>query len=96
MHRCRGTPAESGHEPAAVAPKHPFHDWSELSVSTSLAPDWLLPPDDANALVAGVWPESAGRDAAGVLQVAGVPATDLRDRFKGRAVSRGVSANPHV
>jgi len=52
-----------------------------LSVSPSLAPDWLLPPDDANALAPGVWPTSATRDDEGVLQIAGVPATDLRDRF---------------
>ncbi|MCR2810147.1 MULTISPECIES: diaminopimelate decarboxylase [unclassified Microbacterium] len=52
-----------------------------MSVSPSLAPDWLLPPDDANALAAGVWPAAAKRDDEGVLRFAGVPATDLRDRF---------------
>jgi len=67
--------------PAAVASKHPFHDWSELSASTSLAPDWLLPPDDANALAAGVWPASADRDDDGVLSIAGVSASQLRHEF---------------
>ena len=52
-----------------------------MSVSTSLAPDWLLPPDDANDLAAGVWPASADRDDEGVLRIAGVPATTLRERY---------------
>jgi diaminopimelate decarboxylase len=67
--------------PAAVAPKHPFHDWSELSASTSLAPDWLLPPADANALAEGVWPASAHRDDDGVLWIAGVSTSQLRHEF---------------
>ncbi|HEX5729805.1 diaminopimelate decarboxylase, partial [Microbacterium sp.] len=52
-----------------------------MSVSTSLAPDWLLPPGDANDLAGGVWPASAQRDDEGVLSIAGVPATDLRESF---------------
>jgi diaminopimelate decarboxylase len=52
-----------------------------LSVSPSLAPDWLLPPDDANALAEPVWPESVSRDSDGVLRLAGVATTDLREHF---------------
>jgi diaminopimelate decarboxylase len=52
-----------------------------LSASTSLAPDWLLPPDDANALADGVWPASAHRDDDGVLWIGGVSASQLRREF---------------
>jgi diaminopimelate decarboxylase len=52
-----------------------------LSASTSLAPDWLLPPDDANALADGVWPASAHRDDDGVLWIGGVSASRLRHEF---------------
>ncbi len=52
-----------------------------MSASTSLAPDWLLPPDDANALAEGVWPASAHRDADGVLHIGGVSASQLRHRY---------------
>jgi len=52
-----------------------------LSASTSLAPDWLLPPADANALAEGVWPASADRDDDGVLWIAGVSASELRHEF---------------
>ncbi len=46
-----------------------------------LVPDWLAVPDDANALAVAVWPASADRDEHGVLQIAGVPVTDLREEF---------------
>jgi diaminopimelate decarboxylase len=52
-----------------------------LSASTSLAPDWLLPPADANALAEAVWPASADRDDDGVLWIAGVSASQLRHEF---------------
>ncbi|MET0780386.1 MAG: diaminopimelate decarboxylase, partial [Microbacterium sp.] len=52
-----------------------------MSVSTSLAPDWLLPPDDANALASTVWPASARRDADGVLSIGGVSTSELRHTF---------------
>ncbi len=48
-----------------------------LPPADSLAPEWLVVPDDANDLVSGVWPASAARDAEGVLEIAGVSATDL-------------------
>ena len=38
-------------------------------------------PEDAGALVSDVWPVSAGRDADGVITVAGVGATALREQF---------------
>ena len=42
-----------------------------------LAPSWLAMPEDANELVAGVWPSSAVRDAEGALVIAGARAGDL-------------------
>ncbi|SMH34539.1 diaminopimelate decarboxylase [Rathayibacter oskolensis] len=51
------------------APRHP------------LAPDWLLTPDDANALVDGVWSGGTVRDDEGALTVAGIAASDLAERF---------------
>jgi diaminopimelate decarboxylase len=47
----------------------------------TLVPTWLRPPADANDLVATVWPASARRDADDVLEIGGVSATELRDRF---------------
>ncbi len=44
-------------------------------------PEWLTVPVDVNALAPSVWPASAQRDAAGVLEVAGVSVTDLHKRF---------------
>lgn len=54
---------------------------SAPSQSRSLAPDWLVEPEDANALAPGVWPEAATRDEDGVLVLGGIPATALRERF---------------
>lgn len=48
-----------------------------LPPADSLAPEWLVVPDDANDLARGVWPASAARDAGGVLDIAGVSAADL-------------------
>lgn len=48
-----------------------------LPPADSLAPEWLVVPEDANDLARGVWPASAHRDADGVLAIAGVSATDL-------------------
>lgn len=45
------------------------------------APRWLAVPDDANDLVPGVWPRSARRDEQGVLELAGVPASELARAF---------------
>lgn len=46
-----------------------------------LVPAWLTAPDDVNALAAEVWPPQAGRDAHGVIELGGVPVTELRERF---------------
>lgn len=54
---------------------------SAPSQSRSLAPDWLVRPDDANALAPLVWPASATRDGDGTLTLGGIPATALRERF---------------
>ncbi|KAA9089918.1 diaminopimelate decarboxylase [Microbacterium radiodurans] len=44
-------------------------------------PEWLLVPDDANALVEAVWPPEAARGDDGVLTIGGAPVTDLAQRF---------------
>ncbi|WP_047520441.1 diaminopimelate decarboxylase [Microbacterium sp. ZOR0019] len=48
-----------------------------LPPADSLAPEWLVVPDDANDLADGVWPESAVRDDGGALLIAGVSAPSL-------------------
>jgi diaminopimelate decarboxylase len=62
--------------PALSAPTH-----SQSQAQSSLAPEWLRRPDDANALAPLVWPESSRRDDHGVLTVGGILATTLRERF---------------
>lgn len=58
------------------------HDWcSLLSPADSLAPEWLVVPDDANELPAAVWPASAVRGADGGLQIAGISATALAETY---------------
>ncbi|MEV4666989.1 diaminopimelate decarboxylase [Microbacterium sp. LWO12-1.2] len=52
-----------------------------LSPADSLAPEWLVEPDDANDLADGVWPASAIRDADGALVLAGLSATDLAQTY---------------
>lgn len=46
-----------------------------------LAPDWLDEPAEANTLAAAVWSNNARRSAAGELQIAGVGASSLAERF---------------
>jgi diaminopimelate decarboxylase len=46
-----------------------------------LAPEWLRPPVDANALAPGVWPASADRAESGALSFGGVPATALHAAY---------------
>jgi len=46
-----------------------------------LAPAWLAHPEDANELVAAVWPAHASRNAEGELTVAGVTASALAAEF---------------
>jgi diaminopimelate decarboxylase len=41
------------------------------------APTWLARPEDVNALVPGLWPATARRGAAGVLEVGGVDVATL-------------------
>ncbi len=48
-----------------------------LSAADSPAPDWLVVPEDANALIDGLWPSSASRTADGALVLGGLPATEL-------------------
>ncbi|MDJ0323036.1 diaminopimelate decarboxylase [Cryobacterium sp. PH31-AA6] len=46
-----------------------------------LAPDWLVLPDDANALADGLWPASAARADTGELFLGGCSASALAARF---------------
>lgn len=43
----------------------------------SLAPQWLIEPDDANTLTSRVWPASANRTGDGDIVIGGIAATDL-------------------
>lgn len=61
-----------------IWPEAPSHDWcSVLSDADSLAPEWLVEPDDANDLAVGVWPASAVRDVDGALTLGGMTASAL-------------------
>ncbi len=57
----------------------PFH--VSASPDRPLVPEWLAAPDDANALVAEVWPPAAHRDERGDLVLGGVAAYELAARF---------------
>ncbi|MFC4905314.1 diaminopimelate decarboxylase [Kocuria oceani] len=46
-----------------------------------LAPPWLSVPEDLDALDPAIWPEAFRRDAEGALTVAGIPATELAERY---------------
>ncbi|MGP3535325.1 diaminopimelate decarboxylase [Microbacterium sp. RD1] len=46
-----------------------------------LVPEWLRAPSDANALDGAIWPGSARRDGDGALEIGGVSALQLRERF---------------
>lgn len=50
-------------------------------MSNPLAPSWLTPPDDANALPSAVWSHHAVRTSAGELAIAGVAASELVAQF---------------
>ncbi|MEU4016154.1 diaminopimelate decarboxylase [Microbacterium sp. NPDC028030] len=47
----------------------------------SLAPEWLVVPEDANDLADGVWPASAVRGGDGAVEIAGVSATALAQTY---------------
>ncbi len=42
--------------------------------SSPLAPEWLVHPEDANALAPEVWPTGAARAASGAIAIDGVDA----------------------
>lgn len=44
-------------------------------------PAWLRTPDDVNALVPRLWPQTVTRRDGGVLAVGGVPVSELAERF---------------
>ncbi|WP_285135806.1 diaminopimelate decarboxylase [Microbacterium sp. lyk4-40-TSB-66] len=48
---------------------------------SALVPEWLVAPDEANELVAPVWPATARRADDGSVEIGGVSVFDLRDRF---------------
>ena len=48
-----------------------------LSTGDSLAPNWLVEPEDVNALPAGVWPATADRAHDGSVTIGGIAATEL-------------------
>ena len=50
-------------------------------MSHSLAPAWLVSPADPNALHSGIWPASMHRADDGILEVGGVPVTDLVEEY---------------
>ncbi len=78
-----GSALESGSTSPCPKPRRaPSHDWcSVLPPADSLAPEWLVVPEDANDLPPAVWPASAARDRDGALVLAGVAATDLARTF---------------
>jgi len=50
-------------------------------VSNPLAPSWLVPPADPNALHSGVWPANIRRTETGVLAIGGVPVGELVEKY---------------
>lgn len=48
-----------------------------MIMKNPLAPEWLTPAKDLNAVDARIWPRTAGRDAQGELQIGGVGAREL-------------------
>lgn len=52
-----------------------------MSAASPLAPAWLVPPADANALAEHVWPTAARRREDGQLELGGVAARDLVARY---------------
>ncbi|MEO6944381.1 MAG: diaminopimelate decarboxylase [Lacisediminihabitans sp.] len=50
-------------------------------ISNPLAPSWLVVPRDANALAASVWSRNSARAASGVVEIAGVSALEIAERF---------------
>lgn len=50
-------------------------------IANPLAPPWLEPPADANALADGVWPAGARRGPGGELELSGVAASALVAEF---------------
>ncbi len=46
-----------------------------------LAPEWLVHPEDANALAPAVWPTGAARVASGAIAIGGVEVTALAAEF---------------
>ena len=46
-----------------------------------LAPGWLTVPDDANDFAPGVWPASIGRTGSGEIEIGGIRAREIAERF---------------
>ncbi len=65
---------------------HPDNRSSSLDrkapvTSNPLAPDWLAVPADANGLDPAIWARSVSRGAEGVIEIDGVPATQLAAEY---------------
>lgn len=57
------------------------HEAGALHAEGYRGPTWLQLPHDVNALTPSLWAQNVGRSGDGVLQVAGVPVTDLAAKF---------------
>ncbi|WP_298041040.1 diaminopimelate decarboxylase [uncultured Microbacterium sp.] len=51
------------------------------SSADSLAPEWLVVPDDANALAPGVWPRSSVRSPDGQILLGGMTASEIAGQY---------------
>lgn len=46
-----------------------------------LAPDWLLPPQDVNALDVALWPDTTAREDDGAVRIGGVSVLELAEQY---------------
>jgi diaminopimelate decarboxylase len=60
----------------------PSHEAGALHAEAGhRGPSWLMAPGDPNVLVDHLWPTNVIKPASGVLEIAGVPVTDLAAEF---------------
>ena len=58
------------------------HEAGALHASAGYrGPEWLVPPEDVNALIPGLWSRNVGKDDHGRLVIAGIDARTLADQF---------------
>jgi len=63
-----------------VTPVHLAGSIHADAIGAARAPGWLAVPPDVNALLPRLWSAGVSKDAAGVLRVGGVSATELAER----------------